>query len=116
MVAEWQLPARRQPLYPAGRSGSGAGSFANALFFNPATSAFGSGTYNFGSYLLPSYNLVNLSTGLEWDSGLSITAYVNNLFNETPLLSLDRERGGRARIGYNVGSPRKYGLTVRQSF
>ena len=42
--------------------------------------------------------------------------YVNNLFNETPLLSLDRERGGRARIGYNVGSPRKYGLTVRQSF
>ena len=95
---------------------AGAGSFTNSLFFNPTTSAFGSGTYSFGSYLLPSYNLVNLSTGLEWDSGLSITAYVNNLFNATPLLSLDRERGGRARIGYNVGSPRKYGLTVRQTF
>lgn len=94
----------------------GTGSFTNSLFFNPATSAFGSGTYNFGSYLLPSYNLVNLSTGLEWDSGLSMSLYVNNLFNETPLLSLDRERGGRARIGYNVGSPRKYGFTVRQTF
>ena len=94
----------------------GTGTFTNSLFFNPATSAFGSGNYTFGSYLLPSYNLVNLSTGLEWDGGLSVTAYVNNLFNETPLLSLDRERGGRARIGYNVGSPRKYGLTVRQTF
>ncbi|GAA4764683.1 TonB-dependent receptor [Novosphingobium ginsenosidimutans] len=94
----------------------GTGSFTNSLFFNPATSAFGSGNYNFGSYLLPSYNLVNLSTGLEWDSGLSMSLYVNNLFNETPLLSLDRERGGRARIGYNVGSPRKYGFTVRQTF
>ncbi|MEY4055948.1 MAG: hypothetical protein RL519_1283 [Pseudomonadota bacterium] len=94
----------------------GTGSFTNSLFFNPSTFAFGSGSYTFGSYLLPSYNLVNLSTGLEWESGLSISAYVNNLFNETPLLSLDRERGGRARIGYNVGSPRKYGLTVRQTF
>ena len=94
----------------------GTGTFTNSLFFNPTTFAFGSGSYNFGSYLLPSYNLVNLSTGLDWDSGLSVTAYVNNLFNETPLLSLDRERGGRARIGYNVGSPRKYGLTVRQTF
>ena len=95
---------------------AGSGSFTNSLFYNPANGAFGSGTYNFGNYLLPSYNLVNLSTGLEWENGLSVMVYVNNLFNETPLLSLDRERGGRARIGYNVGSPRKYGLTVRQSF
>lgn len=95
---------------------AGSGTFSNSLFFNPATSAFGSGNYNFGSYLLPSYNLVNLSTGLEWNSGLSMSLYINNLFNETPLLSLDRERGGRARIGYNVGSPRKYGFTVRQTF
>lgn len=95
---------------------AGSGTFSNSLFFNPVNSAFGSGSYSFGSYLLPSYNLVNLSTGLEWDSGTAISLYVNNLFNETPLLSLDRERGGRARIGYNVGSPRKYGLTVRQTF
>ncbi len=95
---------------------AGSGSFTNSLWFNPANGAFGSGSYNFGSYLLPSYNLVNLSTGLTWDSGLSVTVYVNNLFDENPLLSLDRERGGRARLGYNVGSPRKIGLTVRQTF
>jgi outer membrane receptor protein involved in Fe transport len=94
----------------------GTGSFTNSLFYNPVNGAFGSGSFNFGSYLLPSYNLVNLSTGLEWDNGLSINLYVNNLFNETPLLSLDRERGGRARLAYNVGSPRKYGVSVRKSF
>ena len=48
--------------------------------------------------------------------GLSITVYVNNLFDENPLLSLDRERGGRARLGYNIGNPRKFGMTVRKSF
>ena len=95
---------------------AGSGSFTNSLWFNPANGAFGSGSYNFGSYLLPSYSLVNLSTGLTWDSGLSVTVYVNNLFDENPLLSLDRERGGRARLGYNIGSPRKIGVTVRQKF
>lgn len=94
----------------------GTGSFTNSIWYNPAANTFGTGAYTFGSYLLPSYNLVNLSTGLEWDNGLAISVYVNNLFNETPLLSLDRERGGRARLAYNVGSPRKYGLTVRKSF
>ena len=95
---------------------AGSGTFTNSLFYNPANGTAGSGNYTFGSYLLPSYNLVNLSTGLAWDNGLSVTVYVNNLFNETPLLSLDRERGGRARIGYNVGSPRKFGMTVRKEF
>lgn len=95
---------------------AGAGDFSNSLFFNPGTGASGSGTYSFGSYQLPSYNLVNLSTGVEWKNGLSVLLYVNNLFDETPLLSLDRERGGRARIGYNIGTPRKIGMTVRKSF
>ena len=95
---------------------AGAGTFSNSLWYNLADNTYGSDAYNFGSYLLPSYNLVNLSTGLSWDSGLSVTVYVNNLFDENPLLSLDRERGGRARIGYNIGSPRKVGMTVRQTF
>ena len=95
---------------------AGSGSFSNSLWYNLADNTYGSGAYNFGSYLLPNYNLVNLSTGLSWDSGLSVTVYVNNLFDENPLLSLDRERGGRARIGYNIGSPRKVGMTVRQTF
>ena len=117
---DWSLNASFQHVgnryTQPGDQEAGSGSFSNSLYFNPTTFAFGSGSYTFGSYLLPSYNLVNLSTGLEWNSGLAVTVYVNNLFNETPLLSLDRERGGRARIGYNVGSPRKYGLTVRQTF
>ncbi|MGL5840190.1 MAG: TonB-dependent receptor [Sphingorhabdus sp.] len=95
---------------------AGAGTFTNSLFFNPATGAFGSGSYTFGSYKLPDYQLVNLSTGLEWDSGLSVQVYVNNLLDETPLLSLDRERGGRARLGYNIGQPRTIGITARQKF
>jgi len=65
---------------------------------------------------LPSYNLVNLSAGVEWRSGLSITAYVSNLFDVNPLLSFDRERGGRARLGFNVGQPRIIGVTARQRF
>ena len=68
------------------------------------------------SLKLPSYDLVNLSAGLEFDSGLEVVAYVNNLFDESPKLSFDRERGGRARLGFNVGQPRTIGLTVRQSF
>ncbi len=65
---------------------------------------------------LPAYDLVNLSAGLEFDSGLEVVAYVNNLFDENPKLSFDRERGGRARLGFNIGQPRTIGLTVRQSF
>ncbi len=65
---------------------------------------------------LPSYQLVNLSAGVEWDSGLEVSAYVNNLLDENPLLSFDRERGGRARLGFNIGQPRTIGLTVRQAF
>ena len=65
---------------------------------------------------LPSYDLVNLSVGLKFDSGMELVAYVNNVFDENPLLSFDRERGGRARLGFNVGQPRTIGLTVRQKF
>ncbi|MBA4747271.1 MAG: TonB-dependent receptor [Sphingopyxis sp.] len=65
---------------------------------------------------LPSYQLVNISAGVEFGGGLSLTAYVNNLFDENALLSFDRERGGRARLGYNVGQPRTFGVTARKSF
>jgi iron complex outermembrane recepter protein len=65
---------------------------------------------------LPAYNLVNLNAGVETPNGLDIIVYVTNVFDENPLLSFDRERGGRARLGFNVGQPRIVGLTVRQSF
>ena len=66
--------------------------------------------------LLDDYQLVNVSAGLDLDSGLSFILYVNNVFDENALLSFDRERGGRARLGYTVGQPRTIGLTVRQEF
>ncbi len=65
---------------------------------------------------LPSYEIVNLSAGVEMTDGVDVTLYVNNLFDENALLSFDRERGGRARLGYSVGQPRTAGVTVRKSF
>jgi outer membrane receptor protein involved in Fe transport len=86
------------------------------IWYNPAANTFGTGAITLAPLQLPSYQLVNLSTGLEWDNGLSVLLFVNNLFDENPLLSFDRERGGRARLGYSVGSPRKIGMTVRKTF
>ena len=65
---------------------------------------------------LPSYELVNLSAGLEFDNGLDVILYANNLFDRSPKLSFDRERGGRARLGFHVGQPRTIGLTLRKAF
>ncbi len=118
--AEWNITASYQHVgnryTQPGDQEAGQGSFTNSLWFNPADGTFGSGSYNFGSYLLPSYDLVNLSTGISWDNGLSVTVYAKNLFDENTLLSLDRERGGRARLAYNVGMPRTVGVTVRKTF
>jgi iron complex outermembrane receptor protein len=88
-------------------------------WFDPATglsSPPGGVPTAFGTFRLPAYTLVNTSVGLKWDSGLEVVAYVNNLLDVNPKLSLDRERGLRARIGYNIGQPRTIGLTVRQKF
>ena len=65
---------------------------------------------------LPSYNLVNLSAGMEFSRGFSAVVYVNNLTDEKALLSFDRERGGRARLGFATNQPRTIGVTLRKSF
>jgi outer membrane receptor protein involved in Fe transport len=65
---------------------------------------------------LPSYQLVNLSAGIEMANGIDVTAYVNNLFDENALLAFDRERGGRARLGFHIGQPRTIGITARKRF
>jgi len=95
-----------------------AGDFGNMIFFDPITGDFGAGEdFNWTSKLkLPSYNLFNLSAGIEFDHGLDAVLYVNNVFDESPKLSFDRERGGRARLGYHVGQPRTIGLTLRKAF
>ena len=86
--------------------------FTSGLAFGGAT---GTGTTVL-DLRLPSYNLVNYSIGAEFKSGIDVKFYVNNLFDEKTKLSFDRERGGRARLGFNVGQPRTYGLTVRKRF
>jgi iron complex outermembrane recepter protein len=101
---------------------AGAGVFSAAggngsIFYDPVTNAFGVRDTNYASRLkLPAYTLVNLSAGLRWDNGLEVVAYVKNLFDKNPKLSFDRERGGRARLGYNIGQPRIIGMTARYSF
>ncbi|MFN3288693.1 MAG: TonB-dependent receptor domain-containing protein, partial [Sphingomonadaceae bacterium] len=65
---------------------------------------------------LPSYQLVNLSAGVKLANGFDLTAYVTNLTNENAKLAFDRERGGRARLGFHVTNPRTIGLTARKAF
>jgi iron complex outermembrane receptor protein len=82
-------------------------SFAPNTIGGPLTQA----SFSFDP-LLPSYDLVNLRVGWlrgRWDFSL----YANNLFDERALLSLDRERGLRARVGYLTNPPRAFGITAR---
>lgn len=65
---------------------------------------------------LPKYNLVNLSFGMDLKHDLSAIVYVNNLTDEKALLSFDRERGGRARLGFATNQPRTIGVTIRKTF
>jgi iron complex outermembrane receptor protein len=65
---------------------------------------------------LPKYNLVNLSAGMDFERGFSAILYVNNVTDEKALLSFDRERGGRARLGFATNQPRTVGVTLRWSF
>ncbi len=64
---------------------------------------------------LPSYEIGNLRLGVRsdaWEAAL----FVNNVWDEQALLSLDRERGFRARVGYLTNRPRTYGVSVRLNF
>ena len=64
---------------------------------------------------LPSYDIGNLRWGIHsdrWEGSI----YVNNLWDERAFLSLDRERGRRARVGYLTNPPRTYGVNFRMNF
>ena len=64
---------------------------------------------------LPSYDIANLRWGIRtdrWEGGL----FVNNLFDERAFLSVDRERGRRARVGYLTNPPRTIGVNFRMNF
>jgi iron complex outermembrane receptor protein len=64
---------------------------------------------------LPAYDLLNLRAGVRrerWD----VAVFLNNVFDERAFLSLDRERGTRARIGYLTNQPRTFGISTRFGF
>jgi iron complex outermembrane receptor protein len=64
---------------------------------------------------LPSYDIFNLRVGLRrntWD----FSVFVNNLTDERALLSLDRERGISARLGFLTNQPRTFGIAQRFTF
>jgi iron complex outermembrane recepter protein len=65
---------------------------------------------------LPAYELINVSAGVEMGYGLDFRVYINNLLDQNAILAFDRERGGRARLGFHVGQPRTIGVTARQRF
>ncbi len=90
---------------------AGAGVFVSGLPFAGAT-----GTEETRLDLeLDPYTLVNLNAGFakeNWEAVL----YVNNVTDENADLSFDRERGGRARLGFRTNMPRTVGLTYRRFF
>ncbi len=64
---------------------------------------------------LPAYDIFNLRWGItqdRWEAGI----YINNLLDERAFLSVDRERGRRARVGYLTNPPRTYGASFRMNF
>ncbi len=64
---------------------------------------------------LPGYEIVNLTAGIDFEKW-SLLAYINNITDENALLAFDRERGGRARLGFHVNQPRTFGMTARFRF
>jgi iron complex outermembrane receptor protein len=65
---------------------------------------------------LPKYEIVNVSTGLHLPEQIEVSIYVNNLFDKQALLAFDRERGGRARLAFEVNQPRTAGVTFSKHF
>ena len=90
---------------------AGAGRFVSGL-------AYGGATGTEATVLdleLGAYTLVDVRLGLfveDWE----LAFYISNLTDENASLSFDRERGGRARLGFRIGQPRTMGFVVRRSF
>lgn len=64
---------------------------------------------------LPGYGSGNIRIGLKQDH-MEFSVYINNLWNKTIRTSIDRERGGLARVGYTLSPPRSFGFTMRSDF
>ncbi len=89
----------------------GAGRFVSRLPFGGAP---GTDATNVDLVLDP-YTIINLSAGVVRDSWEAVL-YVQNVTDENANLAFDRERGGRARLGFATNPPRTIGLTFRKRF
>ena len=90
---------------------AGAGIFTSGLAFGGAS---GADTTTL-DLELNSYQTANLSFGI-FNDDWEVVLYVNNIFDENANLSFDRERGGRARLGFRTNQPRTFGAVYRTSF
>jgi iron complex outermembrane receptor protein len=64
---------------------------------------------------MPDYQIGNLRVGLRtgtWE----VAFFVNNIWDERAVLSLDRERGTLARVGFHTNQPRTFGLMGRITY
>ena len=90
---------------------AGAGTFISGLAFAGASGM----EVTHLDLELDSYTLANLNagfTGENWEA----MVYVTNVTDENANLSFDRERGGRARLGFRTNQPRTVGFTYRRFF
>ncbi|MEJ2604598.1 MAG: TonB-dependent receptor, partial [Gammaproteobacteria bacterium] len=90
---------------------AGAGDFVSGLPFGGATG----NEVTSVDLELDAFTIVNLRAGLlrdTWDA----VVYVDNVTDENANLSFDRERGGRARLGFRTNQPRTFGVTFRKRF
>lgn len=90
---------------------AGAGNFVSGLAFGGAP---GTGVTSV-NLKLPSYSIVNINAGFQGKKW-RLMGFINNLTDENAHLAFDRERGGRARVGFHVTVPRMYGVTLRRDF
>ena len=90
----------------------GEGNFTSGLAFGGASGA----DITSLDLELASYTILNFRAGVTIDNGWEAAIYMNNATDENANLSFDRERGGRARLGFRTNQPRTIGVTVRRSF
>lgn len=109
VTAAWQYIGSRytQP----GDQVPGAGEFAHGLPFAGMTG----NEVTVLDLELPAYDVAYLSGGIDFGDYV-VTLFVDNVFDENALLSFDRERGGRARLGFRTNQPRTYGINFRARF
>ena len=60
--------------------------------------------------------MLDYSAGVDFERGLSAVIYINNVTDEKALFPFDRERGGRARLGFATNQPLTIGVTIRKTF